>query len=165
MLYSDPQLDTVIRRMNQILSRAKIPFGRLHRSVAQQQLDLLQLAAGGPAQLRRRAAAIVRRDARDASSRRIWPEHLPDHLFGQDVALHLVAAVDAPEHMTVLHAGGTGPGIDCNFDPSWHRNRPHAAVLSNKVYNAPASVPLLNVLERVPLRNSFLSHFQDGMML
>ena len=42
-----------------------------------------KLAAGGPAQLRGGAATIVRRDARDASSRRVRPEHLPDDLFGQ----------------------------------------------------------------------------------
>jgi hypothetical protein len=31
---------------------------------------------------------------------------LPDHLFGQHGALHLVAAIDRAEHVSVQHAGG-----------------------------------------------------------
>ena len=72
--------------MNEILFRAKVPFGGLDRRVAQEQLDLLQLAPGGPAQFRRGAAAIMRRDARDAGSLGVRSEHLPDDLFGKDLA-------------------------------------------------------------------------------
>jgi hypothetical protein len=47
-----PQLDPIIRRMNQILLCPEVSLGRLNRCVAQEQLDLLQLPAGGPAHLR-----------------------------------------------------------------------------------------------------------------
>jgi hypothetical protein len=40
-----PQLNRIVRGVDQILLRAKIPFGRLYGSVAEQQLDLLKLAA------------------------------------------------------------------------------------------------------------------------
>jgi hypothetical protein len=35
--------------VDQILFRSKIPFGRLHRSVTQQQLNLLKFTAAGSA--------------------------------------------------------------------------------------------------------------------
>ena len=54
----DPQLDPVVRRVNQILLCAEVSFGRLHRCVAQQQLDLLQFAAGCPAHFRARATIM-----------------------------------------------------------------------------------------------------------
>jgi hypothetical protein len=58
------QLDTVIRRMNQILFRTEISLRRLDRSVPEEQLDLLELASCSPAQLRGGAATVVRRDPR-----------------------------------------------------------------------------------------------------
>ena len=42
-----PQLYPVVRSVNQILPRAEVPLGRLHRGVAQQQLNLLKLPASG----------------------------------------------------------------------------------------------------------------------
>jgi hypothetical protein len=51
-LHCDPQFDTIVRRMDQILLRSQVSFGRLHRRVAQQQLDLFKLAAARPAHLR-----------------------------------------------------------------------------------------------------------------
>jgi hypothetical protein len=44
--------------MHQILLRAKVSLGRLHRRMAQQQLDLLQFPASRPAQLRAGAATM-----------------------------------------------------------------------------------------------------------
>ena len=43
------QLDCIVRGVHKILLRAEIPFRRLNGSVAQQQLDLLKLAAAGAA--------------------------------------------------------------------------------------------------------------------
>jgi len=56
--------------------------------VPEQQLDLFRFAARGPAQLRGCATAVVRRDPRHSNGCRLRAEHLPDHLFGQDLALH-----------------------------------------------------------------------------
>ena len=48
-LYGHSQFDRIIRRMNQILLRAKIPLRRLDRRMPEQQLDLLKLTAAGAA--------------------------------------------------------------------------------------------------------------------
>jgi hypothetical protein len=140
-----PQLDPVIRRVNQILFGSQVPFGRLDGRVAKEQLDLLQLAAGGPAELRRRATAIVRRDAGDASSLGVWPEHLPDDLFGKNLALHLVGSIDRPEHVSRGHGGRAGPGINGHLHPDWHRHSPDAPVLSEEIHDAPTAIALLDV--------------------
>src|SRR5712692_3000067 len=90
----------------------------------------------------------MRRDAGDASIGRILLEHLPDDLFGHSIALYLVASVYRPEHWAVDNPGGGRPSIDGNFDPGWHRYGADAAVLANKVHNAPATIALLDVRER-----------------
>jgi len=41
VLYRDPQLDTIIRRVDQVLLRAQVALRRLHTGMAEQQLDLL----------------------------------------------------------------------------------------------------------------------------
>src|ERR1017187_7057624 len=147
-LHRDPQLDPIVRRVSQILLGAEVPLGSLDRRVAQQQLDLLKLASGGATQFRRRATAIVRRDARDADCGGIRPEHLPDDLLGQGLSLGLVGAVDGPKHAAVHHAGGTGPGIDCHLDPGRYRHGPHAPVLAKEVDYAPTAIALLYVSHR-----------------
>src|SRR5262249_30102639 len=65
-LHRDPKLDSVIRCMHEILFGAQVAFCCLHRGVAEQQLNLLKLAASRSAQLRACAPEIVRRDARYA---------------------------------------------------------------------------------------------------
>src|SRR5579863_8904497 len=104
----DSQLDTVVGRIHQILLGTEIPLGRLNRCMAQEQLDLLKLAACGPAQLRAGPASVMRCDAGDAGIDRILPEHLPDHLFGHSLALHAVAAVHRAEYAAFRNprAGG-----------------------------------------------------------
>jgi hypothetical protein len=79
--------------------------------------SLWKVAAHDPQYFRSGRTAIVRRNPRHTSGYRVGAKHLPDHLFGQDVALHLAAAVDGPEHVALHHAGWSRPSIDCNLDP------------------------------------------------
>jgi hypothetical protein len=131
--------------VNEILFRAQIPLGGLERRVAQEQLDLLQLAPGGPAELRSGPSAITRRDAGDSGSLGEWPEHLPDHLFGKDLALHLVGSMDRPENVSVRHAAPNSPGINRYFHPNWHPHSPHARVLPEEIHDAPPAIALLDM--------------------
>ncbi len=47
--------------MHQILLRPEVSLGRLNRSVTEEQLNLLKLASGGPAELGTGTAKIMRR--------------------------------------------------------------------------------------------------------
>src|ERR1017187_4330449 len=100
-LHGYSQLDSVVRRVNQVLLGAQVPLRRLDRGVAQKQLDLVQLTAGGPAELRGRATTMVRRDPWNTCGCRVRAEHLPYHLLGKYRALKLVAAIHGPEHVAV----------------------------------------------------------------
>ncbi len=53
-------LDAIVDGLHQILFRPQIPFGRLNTGMPQQQLNLLEIAAGFAAELRAGAAQIVR---------------------------------------------------------------------------------------------------------
>jgi hypothetical protein len=48
--------------MHKVLLGSEVPLGRLHRRVAQEQLDLLKLAAGGAAHFRARVVQVMGRD-------------------------------------------------------------------------------------------------------
>jgi len=143
-----PQPNPIVGCVNQILFGAKVALGSLDGCVAQQHLNLFKLATGGAAQLRRGPATIVRRDARDPPSGGVGPEELPNHLLRQHVALHLIATIHGPENKSVHHAGGSGPGIDGDLHPHWHRNGPNPSVLPVQIHDAPPSVALLYVPHR-----------------
>jgi hypothetical protein len=65
----------------QILLGAEIPLRRLHRRVAQQQLNLLKLATTRAAQFGAGAAEIVRGDTRDSGCLGIGLDELPHDLL------------------------------------------------------------------------------------
>jgi hypothetical protein len=54
-----PKLYPIIRRVHQILACSQVPFGRLNGGMPKQHLDLLQLPARSPTQLRAGAATVV----------------------------------------------------------------------------------------------------------
>src|SRR5215471_11901046 len=134
--------------MHQILLRAEISFRRLHRSVPEEQLNLLQLSSGRPTQLRARSPQIVWSDALHSHGFRIALKQLPDDLLAQRLATHLIAAMHRPENPPINDTGLGCPGIDRNLHPRGHRNRSDSPVLSFEIHDAPATIPLLNVAHR-----------------
>ena len=69
--------------------------------MAQQQLDLFQLAARRTAQLRAGATTVMGRNSGDTRSCGVWLKELPDDLFAQADALRLAGAVHRSEHVSV----------------------------------------------------------------
>ena len=57
-LHHYSQLDPVVGRIHEILLRAEVSFGRLDRGMAEQQLDLLKLAARRSAELGARPSTM-----------------------------------------------------------------------------------------------------------
>jgi Transposase DDE domain group 1 len=60
----------------------------------------------------------MRRDAGDASIGRILLEYLPHDLFGQGLALHLVASIHRAEFATVGQADCGSPAVDRQLYPA-----------------------------------------------
>ena len=73
----------------------------LDRSMAKQQLDLLQLPACRPAQLSAGPPQVVWCNAWNTGSLRVPLEHLPDDLLVQLGALNLILSVDRAEHLAL----------------------------------------------------------------
>ena len=88
------------------------------------------------------------RDAGDTSIGGIPLQHLPDDLFGHDLALYLVASIHGAEYAAIRQPARGSPGVYCDFHPGRHRHGTDAVVLADKVDNAPAPVALLDVCKR-----------------
>ena len=85
------QLDVVAGRIVQILVHSQIPFGRRQRSVAEAELDLIELGAPLVSQLRIGPSKVVGRDVG------ILLDAPPDALRGEGIAGEGIALVDAAE--------------------------------------------------------------------
>src|SRR5437870_142925 len=109
--------------------------------MTEEQLDLLEFAAGGPAHFRARAPKVVGSNAWDTSRCRVLLEQLPDDLLAQCDGPNPTAALHGTKHRTVDHPGRRDPQIDCILDPRRHRNGPNAPVLADEVHDAPPGVP------------------------
>ena len=131
--------------MNQILLRPEVPLSRLNRGVAEQQLDLLKLAAGGSAQLRAGSAQIVRRQTGETRSPGVASQKLPDNFLAHGLTLDSITTVHRAENVPRDQRCRRCPRIDRHLDPGRHRHGPHPTVLADKIHNAPTSVPLLEM--------------------
>src|ERR1035441_5752135 len=87
--------------------------------------------SGNATQFRAGATTVVWGDSRYSGGQRVRLEQLPDDLLAQAGTLGLAGAVYRSEYVAVGDAGGGRPRISRHLDPSRHRHRPDAAVLSN----------------------------------
>ena len=67
--------------MAEILFAPQIPLGCLYGGMAQQELDLLQLAAAAVAQFRTGPAQVVRRNMLQARPLAAGLHYIPDHVL------------------------------------------------------------------------------------
>ena len=74
--------------------------------------------------------------------------YLPDNFFAHDFTEQLICAIHRPEYVPRTQPGRSGPCINRNFDPRWHRRRTHPAVFADQVNDAPAAIALLKVSKR-----------------
>src|SRR5262249_41614624 len=87
--YSEP--DRVIWSVHQILLGSQISLSGLNRRMAQEQLDLLRLAARGPAEFGASATKIVGRESGYTDYGAVLAQHLPDNFLAQAVARNAIA--------------------------------------------------------------------------
>jgi hypothetical protein len=127
-------------------------------------LDLLKLASRRTAEFGAGPPKVMRCDAWNTGSRGVLLKQLPDDLLAHTFTLDLIPSVDGAECESINEARCRGPGIDCNLDPGRHRNRTNAALLTDKVNDASAIVPLLDVPERKSrcFRSAEAAAEQDG---
>src|SRR5262245_34018557 len=78
--------DAVVNSAPKALLAPQVSLGRFHRNVPQQELNLLQFAAGGVAQAGAGAPTIVRRKLGNTSPAGVLLHDVPDHFFGDSVS-------------------------------------------------------------------------------
>jgi hypothetical protein len=131
--------------MYQVLFRAQVPFGRLNGRVAEEQLDLLQLASRCSTQLRAGPTGVMRRDTGESDRLRILLEHLPNDFLSQVFAPSAIGPVYWSEQVAVCQSGRRSPCVNRDLRPCWHWDCSDASVLADEIHDAPATVPLLHV--------------------
>jgi hypothetical protein len=78
--------DSIVHRSANPLFAAEITFGCLDRDMAKEELDVLQLSAGGAAQLRARAPEVMRRDGPESEFGSLLLDDVPNQAFGRALA-------------------------------------------------------------------------------
>ena len=95
--------------MPEVLLAAQVSFGRLHRGVAEQKLNLFDLPATRMTQLRARSPQIVWRDAFQPRFFAAALDHVPDHVLGDRFAPNLSGPAHSSKNLSVPDPGSHRP--------------------------------------------------------
>src|ERR1039458_2472425 len=128
--------------LNPLLA-AEIPFGCLHGNVAQKELNLLQFAACGMAQLCARAAKIMWSEPRKTEFLRVLFHHVPDHPLRYSITPMLACSTDASKQPSCRNPGRHDPQIQGRLDPAGHRYGPKVSAFAYQIDDCPMVLALL----------------------
>ena len=128
--------------LNPLLA-AEIPFGCLHGNVAQKELNLLQFAACGMAQLCARAAKIMWSEPRKTEFLRVLFHHVPDHPLRYSITPMLACSTDASKQPSCRNPGRRDPQIHGRLDPAGHRYGPNVSAFAYQIDDCPMVLALL----------------------
>ena len=129
------------------MGAAKIAFCGLHRNVTKQELNLLQLAASGPAKPGTAAAEIVRRELAHADFGSELLDDVPDELFGHALAPNSASATHAAKKAAGRNSSGFRPLVKETLCPIRNRDGSNVTSLPTKVYDCPMPFALLNMID------------------
>ena len=79
----------IVDGLREVLAGVEVALGGQHRGMAEQELDLLEFAAGGAAELGAGAPGVVRGEFRLADPGAVAPDHLPHCVLADPVREHL----------------------------------------------------------------------------
>lgn len=111
--------------------------------MSKQELNLVQFSASGMAQLRTRAAKIVRSQSGEAEFDGVLFHYVPDYPFGHTVAPVLACAADTSEYPAGGQIGRRGPDIHGGLHPLWHRHGADMPTLADEIDYGPVLLALL----------------------
>jgi len=111
------EVEKIVHRMAEILFAAQIAFGRLHRCMPQQELNLLQLATARVAELRTGSPQVMRRNMLQARSLAATLDYVPHHILRDAFSPHLSRSRNSSKDSSLRDLGCHYPLIECRFDP------------------------------------------------
>jgi hypothetical protein len=114
--------------------------------VAEQKLDLLQLAASGTTEPSATPAQIMRREFAYAYFRRELLDDVPNELLGHPLAPNLASTAYAAEQITASNPSGLHPVAQEIPHPIGDRDGPNVTSLPAHVYDRPMSFALLEMI-------------------
>ncbi len=115
--------------LNPLLA-AEVPFGCLHLTVTQKELNLLQFAACGMAQLCARAAKIMWSEPRQTEFLRGLSHLMPDHPLRYSITPMLACSTDASKQPSCRNPGRRDPQIHGRLNPAGHRYGPNVSAFA-----------------------------------
>jgi len=137
----------IIYRMSEILLAAEIAFGCLHRCMAQQELNLLQLAAARVAQLRTGSPQVMRCNMLQARSLAATLDHVPHDILRDAFSPYLSHPGDGSKDSSLRNPGCGCRLIERRFHPFWNRHGADVAALPDKVHHRPVSLAHLDLIQ------------------
>jgi hypothetical protein len=130
------------------LGAAKVAFGGLHGNVSKQELNLLQLTAGGSAKPGAASTKIVRRELPDPNLGSKLFDNVPYELFRHLFAPYFAGAAHAAEEPASCDSGGFRPFVQQTLHPIRNWDGSNVPSLPAKVYDCPMSFALLKMTYR-----------------
>src|SRR5271167_1184887 len=107
------------------------------RKRGQKELNLLQFAACGMAQLCARAAKIMWSEPRKTEFLRVLFHHVPDHPLRYSITPMLACSTDASKQTSCRNPGRHDPQIHGRLDPAGHRYGPNVSAFAYQIDDCP----------------------------
>jgi hypothetical protein len=157
----------VVHRMTQFLFAPQVTFSGLNRSVSEQELDLLQFAAGQVAQTRTGTPQIMRREVLDAGTLGSGLHHVPNRFWRDPFTPNMAEPVNTTEDPASVNAGSLKPPIDSSLRPDRHWNCADMSSLADEIRYNPMFLSNLQVIgpqadEFRPTKSAPNQQRQDG---
>lgn len=125
-------IHAVIDCITEILLASEITLGGVDGDMSEQQLDLIQFAAGQVAQSRASATQVVRGKFLNARRRGGLPDNLPGNLRSHPVTPDSAGLVDRSDERTFSDTAALLPYVDRLIHPPWNGNSTEVTGLPEK---------------------------------
>jgi hypothetical protein len=114
--------------------------------VAQQKLDLFQLAPGAVAEAGTRSSQVMRREFYDSNLACVPLDDMPHHLFGHFGAPNRSRPADATKYPTVGNSRRCEPIVDGSLNPSGHWYGSNVTGFTYQIDDGPVILATLEVV-------------------
>ena len=141
------EVKKIIHRMSEILFAAEIAFRRLDRGMPQQELNLLQLATAGVAQLRTGSPQVMRCNMLQACSLAAGFDYVPHDILRDAFSPYLSRPGDSSEDPSLRDPGCSCPLIERCLDPFWNWDSTDVAALANQIHHRPVPLAHLDLIQ------------------
>jgi len=141
------EVKKIVYRMSEILFAAQIAFRRLDGCVAQQELNLLQLATTRVAQFRASSAQVMRRNMLQARSLAASLDDVPHNILRDAFPPHLSRSGNSSKDSSLRHPSRDRPLIERGFDPFWNGHGADVPALANQVHHCPVPLAHLDLVQ------------------